>query len=141
MPMMKAGDDVFESGCELMDVTSLSRPDPRWVHVDTHGHEHRWVNRAGVPATSYSPSESYDVPTLVRISDGVESFDDGDGYIDEIHVWHDECRLCGDRVDRGTTADTTTQYIPGMRWCRINGQGVTKQEFEARLKAITEKER
>jgi len=37
--------DVFESGVEMMDVTSMNRPDTAWHVVDAQGHEHQWYVR------------------------------------------------------------------------------------------------
>jgi hypothetical protein len=59
------------------------------------------------PATSYSPSASYDVPTLVRITD-VEATDDYPGQ------YHYECRECGERITPRRCADVTRQYVRGI---------------------------
>jgi hypothetical protein len=125
------GPDVFEMQCDLVDVTSLHRPDPTWRHVDAHGHEHRWYVD-GTPAVSYDPSARYETPSLVWVKDG-EEFWDGD---DEPHdVGHLECRQCGDHVEPRYTADDTRQHIPGLRRYRINGEPVTPEEFARRYKA------
>lgn len=89
--------DVFESGCEPIDVTSLRRPDTGWRHIDAHGHEHRWYTD-GVPADTYSPTKSYDVPTLTWVVDGTEYYEDGEPY----EYGHHECRECG-RTHRAST--------------------------------------
>jgi hypothetical protein len=126
---LAAGRDIFETGCDLIDVTSLHRPDPRWRLVDAHGHEHRWYVD-GKLAVSYRPEAHYETPTLVWIKDGEEYWEDDD----EPHpVGHLECRECGERIEPGYTADDTTQQIPGLRWCRINGQLVSREEFDRRL--------
>jgi hypothetical protein len=123
-------EDRFEAGQDPIDVTSMHRPDTGWVMVDAHGHEHRW-HVDGRPAVSYSPSATYDVPTLVYVKDGEETDEDGETY----EVGHLECRACGEHVRPGYTADTIRQYIPGLRWYRINGQSVSPEEFERRLTA------
>jgi hypothetical protein len=66
--------------------------------------------------------------------DGWEYFEDGE----RIELTHLECKLCGERVKPGYTADDTPQYIQGIRRCTINGVSVSKEEFERRLKAATE---
>ena len=85
------GTDIFESGCELMDVTSLHRPDPGWLAIDSHSHRHRW-HADGAIATSYSPSKKYETPSLIWIQDGVEYFDDG---VSLPYGHHDEHRRQG----------------------------------------------
>jgi hypothetical protein len=42
---------------------------------------------------------------------------------------------CGDRVRPGTTADTTRQYIAGLRSYRIDGEPVSEEEFRQALDA------
>lgn len=119
---------AFTSGSELIDVTSLHRPDPSWHVVDDQGHEHRWrVN--GQPAASYNASERYDVPTLVDVHDGYGYYEDGEQYA----IHHLECRQCGQHIEPGYTADTNRQFIGGLRWYRIDGASVSKKEFDRRV--------
>jgi hypothetical protein len=118
---------VFESGCELVEVTSTHRPDTSWRFVDAQGHEHRWYAK-GAPAESYSPSGRYEVPTLVWVKDDVGYFEDGEPY----DIGHHECVQCGEHVEPRSTADSVQQFVPGLRWYRINGRSVTKDEFERR---------
>src|SRR6185436_19512973 len=128
MSTIRVGADVFEFGQELMDVTSNHRPDTLWRFIDAHGHEHRWYV-GDMPAASYNPSATYETPTLLWVKDG-EEFWDGD---DEPHdVGHLECRICGEHVTPRYTADTTTQYVAGLRWFRINGEPVSMDEFQRR---------
>jgi hypothetical protein len=121
--------DVFESGCELVDVTSCYRPDPSWRYTDQSGHEHRWyVN--GQPAESYSPTAQYSLPTLAWVVDYVAYYEDGEPY----DVGHYECAVCStERVQPRYTADTFTQYVPGLRWFRVNGESVSAEEFKRRM--------
>lgn len=123
--------DVFDCGTDVVEVTRLHRPDTDWRFVDASGHEHRWYSN-GVPAKYYSASDKYDTPTLIWVKDG-EEYWDGD---DEPHdVGHLECRQCGERVTPGYTADTSRQYVPGLRWFRINGENVSPEEFQRRYEA------
>jgi hypothetical protein len=78
-------------GGELLDVTSLSRPDITWRYVDAMGHWHQWY-ADGNPAESYSPLRTYDVPTLTCIVD-VEGDDEHPA------ISHYECRECR-RIER-----------------------------------------
>ena len=123
-----SGQLLFESGCELVDVTSLHRPDTSWQVIDAQGHEHCWyVN--GLPAGSYNPATTHETPTLVWIKDGEEYWEDDD----EPHaVGHLECRQCGERLRPGYTADAYQVYVPGLRWYRIDGERVTEAEFMRR---------
>lgn len=130
------GHDVFEVRQDTMDVTSRSRPDIAWRYTDAAGHLHRWhelkANGELVPAAAYDPSARYEVPTLVWVQDGLEYWD-GD---DEPHaVGHRECRQCAAHVQPGYRADDTTQLVPGLRGCYINGVPVDHEEFERRLAA------
>lgn len=128
MSKIRIGGLIFEMHTELMDVTSLRRPDTSWRVIDANGHEHRWyVN--GQPAASYDPEKSYETPTLVWVKDGEEQWDDDDEPHD---IGHLECRECGEHISPRYTADTTTQHIPGIVSCRINGERVSPEEYKAR---------
>lgn len=130
---MKTG-DVFEYGCDKVDVTRNNRPDTGWRHTDTHGHIHQW-HVDGKPATNYSPQDKHETPTLVFIVDDVGYWEDGSTY----NIGHYECGDCHDPVpDPGTCADTNTVYMPGLKWFTINGQSVPPEEFERRYKAAIE---
>jgi len=125
----RIGGDLFEMHCEPIDVTSMHRPDTSWRFVDAHGHEHRWFV-GGKPADQYSPTLTYETPTLVWIKDGDEYWDDDD----EPHpVGHLECIECGEHIAPRYTADSYTQYIPGPKSCRINGERVGEEEFMRRV--------
>jgi hypothetical protein len=130
MSAMYRGDDVFELGCDMVDVTSSNRPDTAWRHTDARGHEHRWYAN-GRPAESYNPSAEHSLPSLVWVVDGIGSFEDGEPY----EIGHYQCAQCGEHVQPRRTADTVQQFAPGLRWYRINGESVSKDEFMARFKA------
>jgi hypothetical protein len=126
---LHVGDDVFESGCEMIDVTSCHRPDTNWRYTDQHGHLHQWF-ADGVPATSYRPGAQHTVPSLVWVKDGEEWYDDDDEPHD---IGHLECTQCGEHVSPVYTADTNTQRMAGLRWYCINGSPVSEDEFRSRL--------
>lgn len=122
--------DVFEMSFDLMDVTSMRRPDETWRYTDVRGHLHQWFED-GQPMERYRPDRTHDTPTLVWVKDG-EEYWEGD---DEPHpVGHNECRECGEHIEPRYTADTTTQYVAGLLHCRINGQVATREEFERQFK-------
>jgi len=125
---VSSDDEVFESGCDLIDVTSMNRPDTAWHFVDAQGHEHQWyVN--GKPAVSYNPSATHELPTLAWVVDGVGYYEDGEPY----DIGHYQCLICGEHVTPRGTADTVKQQIPGLRWFRINGERVSEEEYRRRL--------
>ncbi len=129
--------DVFEVHTDMIDVSMLHRPDTAWKHVDANGHAHRWhVTGHAEPATSYAPPASYETPSLVWVKDGEEYWEDDDEPHD---VGHLECRECGEHVSPGYTSDTTQQMIPGLRHYRINGQSVTREDFERRWRSAHDK--
>jgi hypothetical protein len=125
--LSRAG-DVFETGCDLMEATSSYRPDTGWRVVDAQGHEHRWYVD-GAPAVSYHPSAKHETPTLVWIFERWGYYEDGERYA----IGHHECHACGEPIEPRFTADTTRQYVPGLRWFRINGESVSPEEFERRV--------
>jgi hypothetical protein len=130
--MVMPNGDVFESTCDMLDVTSNHRPSIGWCLVDVHGHEHRWYV-GDQPATVYRPGLKYETPSLVWVKDGEAYWEDDD----EPHaVGHLECRLCGEHIQPGYMADTYRQYMPGLRRFRINGVEVLREEFEHRIRKV-----
>lgn len=83
-------------------------------------------------AASYDPTARHETPTLIDVHDGWGYYDDGERYA----IHHYECRQCGERVEPGYTSDTNRVYIPGLRWYRINGGYVSKEEFERRRSEV-----
>lgn len=129
--------DTFETGCEMVDVTSMHRPDTSWRFTDPAGHIHQWYEVAKLdtdntlPALRYSPREKYTTPTLIWVKDG-EEYWDGD---DEPHdVGHHECKDCHVHIEPRYCADEYQQFMPGLRWCKINGEDVPVEEFERRFR-------
>jgi hypothetical protein len=130
VPFVSRQADVFETGCDWIDVTSLHRPDTAWRVIDAAGHPHQWYT-AEHPAETYRPSLAYDVPTLRWVHDGWGYYDDGERYA----IGHYECPSCGEWIEPQYRADDYTQYVPGLRWYTINGESVSPDEFAQRLKA------
>lgn len=71
---------------ELVDVTSLNRPDLAWRYVDAQFHEHCWYESTQ-PALVYSVNRTYTLPTLVQIIDH-------EGDDDHPPEFHYECKAC-----------------------------------------------
>jgi hypothetical protein len=124
----------LEYGRDLIDVTSMHRPDTSWLMTDAHGHEHRWYS-GGKPAGNYRPDEKYETPTLVWVKDGEEYWEDDDEPHD---VGHLECGLCGEHVAPRYRSDSCRQCIAGRPWFRVDGRYVSEEEFQ---KAKAELER
>lgn len=95
---------------ELVEVTSRSRPDPTWRHVDARGHEHRW-HADGAPMVGYQPGQTHTLPTLVWVWDDPPLDEDSD----ETRRGHYACATCGAAVTPGRTADTSRQFIRGLQ--------------------------
>jgi hypothetical protein len=126
----------FDVECDLMDVTSMARPDPSWKVTDDNGHVHQWYTN-GVPASHYSPRLRYDTPTLKWIVDGIGYWKDGEPY----EIGHHECRACGQTIQAPRLCpDTTTQFIPGLRHYSINGEPVSEAEFAAKYEQAIQDE-
>ena len=123
--MVLLGGKIFEMSCDLMDVTSLHRPDTDWRFVDARGHEHRWYVD-GKPAATYRPSAALETPTLKRVFEKWGYYEDGDRY----PIGHHECKECGEHIEPRYRADDTTQYIAGMRRYRVDGHNVSADEFK-----------
>lgn len=120
--------DVFESGCDMIDVTSNNRPDTNWKEIDANGHVHQWYVD-GKPATGYRPGARHETPTLAWVKDGVGYYPDGSEY----DIGHYECAECRAPVrSPGMKPDMNTVYMPGLRWYTINGQHVSPDEFKRR---------
>jgi hypothetical protein len=129
MAIFNFDDCAFEMKRELLEATCLHRPDTSWNIVDRNRHKHSW-HADGKPATSYNPGTKYDTPSLVWVKDGEEWWEDDDEPHD---VGHLECRICGQYIEPGYTSDSTRQYVPGPYEYTINGQPVSKEEFDRRL--------
>ena len=130
--MIRLRDEEFSIECGMLDVTSLHRPDTSWRVVDAQGHEHRWYV-AGLPAGGYAPDKKHETPTLVDVFDGWGYYEDGERYA----ISHQECRQCGEHIKPAFTADTSREFIPGLRRFFINGKPVTKEDFEWRWATAT----
>ena len=118
----------FEICRDLLDVTRISRPDTSWQYTDPYGHVHQWWCE-GKPSDRYSPSERYELPTLVWVRTGTGYFPDGEPYAIGDYV----CVQCRNVVVPRFCPDTTKQYILGMLHYRVDGLEVTKDEFRDAL--------
>ncbi len=124
-------DEVFEMERDMIDVTSMHRPDISMVVIDDHGHFHPWCTPDGQPATGYNPRVQYNIPSLRWVKTGVEYYDDGEPY--DVGEWR--CRQCKAVVVPPYTADSTVHYVAGLAHYRINDVEVSKEEFETRYAA------
>ena len=126
---LTANGRTFRSERDMINVTSINRPDPSWRFTDANGHLHQWyVN--GQPATEYRLIGTYTVPTVYWIVDVPAT----DEYPE---MGHHECILCNQRVRPGSCADAYEQFIPGMRYYYIDDMPVSEQEFRRQLTDAT----
>ncbi len=114
----------FEAYRDAIDVTSNHRPDLNWKFTDSLGHVHRWFV-GEEPAVAYHPQPNYHVPTIKWVKTGTSVYPDGSEYEIGYHV----CLECGDVVRPGYTADTTSQYVPGLTHYLIDGVEVSFEEW------------
>ena len=112
---------------DMIDVTSMWRTDTSWVFIDAAGHKHQYYTD-GKPADHYDPSAQYELPTIVWVSEGPGYYPDGSEY----DTGHYECCQCGEEVKPQCTGDSFRQHIPGMTHYEIDGEPVTREEFERR---------
>lgn len=106
----------------MIECTSLSRPDLRWVYTDACGHEHRWT-----PTGEYSPQRTYRLPSCVEVADPSEWTDEGD----EIHLSHFECAQCGQTIEPGYCPDEYQTFIPGLLRPGVINVTMPANSFEA----------
>lgn len=112
---------------DMIDVTSLHRPDPAWTFTDPNGHLHQWHDADGI-AKDYNPTTRYFVPTIVKVVD----YPATDDYPE---VFHYECKECRAVVEPGYRADEFSQKITGLAHYYIDDEPVSKDEFLSRAKA------
>lgn len=128
MPSLHFHGQEFRVERELIEVSSMSRPDEHWFFTDPAGHIHQWWERKPFrPMSRYSPEKSYFVPSITWVEDSPAT----DDYP---AIGHHECSKCRARVHPGTRADDCMQYLPGMTRCYIDDREVTKDVFEAEYK-------
>ncbi len=119
----------FEIHRDLIDVTSLHRPDINWLFIDPAGHEHRWHFKTPdewIIAYTYEPQQSYGVPSVEKVVDS-PGYSDDYTYIPE--VFHHECRICRAHVHPGYIADDYKQFITGLIHYTVDGESVSEDEF------------
>lgn len=106
---------------EWIDVTPMTEVDPDWIHIDSHGHAHRWM--AGpdplVPLLR-TQRQTPVLPTLIRVPD-----DEGHWCEECEGDWQPsryECRICGDVVAPASRAFVGRNYIPGIKHWSVEVQ-------------------
>lgn len=130
MSAVTVGGVRFEVNQERTDVSSIHRPDMSWSFTDAAGHEHVWfLGDKSAYNVMYRPDAQYHTPTLVSIFDGWDYWDDGE----RTARTHLECKQCGEHIEPGYRSDDTRQYIGGIRSCYVDGESVSREEFERRL--------
>jgi hypothetical protein len=124
MSIVRTADHTFRVESDLVDVTSMHRPDPSWLFTDANGHTHRWF-LGDKPAVNYSPSDRYTLPSLSWVEDPPTFTEDGD----EIPQGHYVCAACGETIRPGYTADDTQQFMPGLKRYYLDDRPVSEPVF------------
>jgi hypothetical protein len=115
----------LEITTEMIEVTSISEPDPSWTHVDGQGHRHY--------AATARDNEVVIYPTLVTIMrhgciDEAPARDlcdvDGD---QELCYPVMGCPQCGEEITPGTRSGRT-RFLEGMTSYTIDGRHVSPDE-------------
>ncbi len=116
----------FSMRRDMIDVTSMHRPDTSWSYPDGHGHLHCWhAEGRRILDGDYFPVVTYTLPTLKWIVDGTSHYPDGTPY----DYGHHECAQCGEKVEPRYTDDVYQQFVPGMAHYLVDGRHVDKDEF------------
>jgi hypothetical protein len=115
---------------DMIEVSSFSpRPDPGWVFVDSHGHEHRWINvngrlQPGAWHWELDPGE----PEFWTDADGDEH--NGEG--------RNHCDLCGDEITPGMRGPSPyREFIAGPVSYWLNDRPISADEADAFIAANT----
>lgn len=98
MSEIRGRDYTLTIETELLEWTPTEVPDPKWVHTDSAGHEHRWVGD--------------EVPTVETVKVGEYRCD---SCCDMHTVTETRCKLCGEQVSVGTKAPAGQEYREGSR--------------------------
>jgi hypothetical protein len=104
---------------EWIDATPEFENDPDWVHVDSHGHTHRWMT--GPPPLVPLTKPQQEPGVLLTLRDVLDpephwcELCNGD-----YQPGHYECVLCGDEVTSGTRAFAGRNYILGLEYVTID---------------------
>jgi hypothetical protein len=104
-----------------IDATPMIEVDPDWVHVDGHGHTHRWMAGPDPLVPLLRPQRQTPVlPTLIRVLGDGDPWDEEreDGW----RASHHECRICGDVVTPASRAFIGRNYIPGVKHWSVEVQ-------------------
>lgn len=129
---------ILEMQRTMMEVTSISRPDIDWRYADPSGHQHAWhVVGETLPAENYNASKCYIVPSVEFIKTGESCFEDSDV---PYSIGELRCKQCAAVVVPGQCPDDTQQFIEGITYYRIDGRGVSKEEFQRVMKLVREDE-
>lgn len=112
----------FETGADLIDVTSLTKPNPVWKWVCPKGHIVQWEQFDSKWGKQYRVAN---VRRLVTKQDVWQ-------YDEYVKLEYDVCATCprGRKAVDYTDAQIpnySKEYIPGMRWYRLNGEDVTEE--------------
>lgn len=99
---------------DLIDVTTEFENDPNWVHVDSHGHVHRWMAGPDPLTPLREPQRQTAVlPSLKYVLDSEPHW--CELCLGDYQPGHYECTICGESVSPGTRRTVGRNYIPGRK--------------------------
>jgi hypothetical protein len=99
---------------DWIDVTTQSEEDPNWVHVDSHGHSHRWMAGPDPLVPLRDPHrQNAMLPSLKYVLDPEPHW--CELCLGDYQPGHYECVICGDEVSPGNRPTTTRRHIPGLK--------------------------
>lgn len=140
MSSVRVGDHEFTIEREMLDVSSMCRPDTNWrVVCRVCGWYHQWhgVYVSGTRAADvYSPTTRYELPTLIWVWFEEPSRGPDDEWPDPGRGYY-ACRGCGATIVPRYTADTVQQMIPGLAHYHVNGVSMSREAFFAQLSVMT----
>lgn len=113
---------TLEITTEVIDVTPLAEPDPKWTFTDAAGHRHYWSD-----TESGGPYPTLEYRTVHDHADDEECDADDDQDLCYPVLC---CKQCGQPVAPGTRPPSSRRIVPGLRTYLIDGEPVSKQAAE-----------
>ena len=123
--------EKFESGADLIDITSMSVPRPSWTWTCPKGHIVRYERDA-----DYTGPSGYHVVGTKEIPVPAYLYDPE--YGPETYTVCAVCPRGRKRVDFSGSmmSNSTREFMHGMSWYRLNGESVTKERADEVIAAF-----
>ena len=121
---------VLDISRDVIDVTPIEEPDPRWKFTDSKGHRHKWEI---INSGSYKEVSS--VPTCSAKTIVVGMYPDGS---DRTEIEY-RCLKCNEVIDPRWKGVTFRRFAPGVTSAYLDGVMLSESEAKAVAK-VMEKE-